>query len=144
MSHTVAMRIGPGNSSGISVSVAPVALPMPRARWPAERPMTTTKYQRPVVRESSIRFCTRSLPSWRAVSKPKVGISPGSGRSLSMVFGTWQTRMRPPACFGHLAGGEHGVVAADGGQMADAELVERCDDALEILRASWSDWRARC
>ena len=37
------------NSSGMIVSVAPAALPMPSARWPALRPMATIRYQRPVV-----------------------------------------------------------------------------------------------
>src|SRR6516165_9364601 len=33
---------GFGNSSGISVSVAPAALPIPSARWPALRPIVIT------------------------------------------------------------------------------------------------------
>ena len=33
---------------------------------------------------------------WRAVSKPNVGVEPGSGKSLSIVLGTWATRMLPP------------------------------------------------
>ncbi len=60
------------NSSGIMVSVAPAALPMPRARWPALRPMAITKYQREVVFASTIRFFTMSTPMCRAVWKPKV------------------------------------------------------------------------
>src|SRR5437764_472092 len=40
---------GPGNSSGMSVSVAPAALPMPIARCPAPRPIVMTRYQRDVV-----------------------------------------------------------------------------------------------
>ena len=61
-----------GNSSGMSVSVAPAALPMPSARCPAFRPMATTKYQREVVFASTIRFLTISTPMCRAVWKPKV------------------------------------------------------------------------
>src|SRR6185437_14472183 len=86
-----------GNSSAISVRVAPADLPMPRARWPAERPMATTRYHRWVVMASVIRLLTSSTPTLLAVSKPKVGVPPGSGRSLSMVFGTCATRRLPPA-----------------------------------------------
>jgi hypothetical protein len=50
------------NSSGMSESVAPAALPMPSARWPALRPIAMTKYQRLVVFASVIRFCTISQP----------------------------------------------------------------------------------
>ncbi len=57
----------PGNSSGMRVMVEPAALPMPRARWPALRPMAMTKYHREVVFASTIRFFTRSTPMWRAV-----------------------------------------------------------------------------
>ena len=60
------------NSSGIIVSVAPAALPMPSARWPALRPIAITKYHRDVVLASTIRFLTMSTPMWRAVWKPKV------------------------------------------------------------------------
>ena len=52
----------PENSSGIIVSVAPAALPMPSARWPALRPIAITKYQREVVLASTIRFLTISTP----------------------------------------------------------------------------------
>ena len=54
------------------VTVAPAALPMPSARWPALRPIAITKYQREVVLASTIRFFTISTPMWRAVWKPKV------------------------------------------------------------------------
>src|SRR5439155_1279843 len=53
---------GPGNSSGMSVSVAPAALPIPIARCPAPRPIVMTKYQRDVVLASTIRFFTISTP----------------------------------------------------------------------------------
>src|SRR5690242_7487318 len=86
-----------GNSSAITVRVAPADLPVPRARWPAERPMATTRYHRCVVMASVIRLLTSSTPVLLAVSKPKVGVPPGSGRSLSMVFGTCATRRLPPA-----------------------------------------------
>jgi hypothetical protein len=99
MSTSCASRMGssPGNSSAIKVRVAPAALPMPRARWPAERPIATTRYHRRVVKASVIRLLTNWTPTLRAVWKPKVGAPPGSGRSLSMVFGTWATRRLPPA-----------------------------------------------
>ena len=86
-----------GNSSAITVRVAPADFPMPRARWPAERPMATTRYHRWVVMASVIRLLTSWTPTLLAVSKPKVGVPPGSGRSLSMVFGTCATRRPPPA-----------------------------------------------
>src|SRR5215813_7592973 len=54
------------------VSVEADALPMPRARWPAARPMLTIRYQRDVVRASSARLRTICTPRWRAVSKPIV------------------------------------------------------------------------
>ena len=46
-------------------------------------------YQRRVDLASSIRFRTSSTPTCRAVWKPNVGTCGGSGRSLSIVFGTW-------------------------------------------------------
>ncbi len=55
------------NSSPMMVSVAPAALPMPSARKPALRPIATTANQRLVERASSIKFCTSSTPTWRAV-----------------------------------------------------------------------------
>ena len=86
-----------GNSSGITVMVAPAALPTPRARCPALRPMATTKYQREVVLASAIRFFTSSTPMWRAVWYPKVSTMGSRSRSLSMVLGTWTTRILPAA-----------------------------------------------
>ncbi len=70
--NTLSLIFALGNSSGMRVRVAPAALPMPRARWPALRPMAMTKYQREVVLASTIRFLTMSTPMWRAVWKPKV------------------------------------------------------------------------
>ncbi len=59
MSHSSSSVTGrPRNSSGMMVSVAAAALPMPRARWPAARPMLTIRYQREVVRASSARLRT--------------------------------------------------------------------------------------
>ncbi len=86
------------NSSAITVSVAPAALPIPSARCPALRPMATTTYQRRVDRASSMRLRTSSTPAWRAVWKPNVGTCGGRGRSLSIVFGTCTTRMAPCEC----------------------------------------------
>ena len=60
--------VSPGNSSGMSVRVAPADLPIPSARKPALRPIVTHRYQRSVVRESSIRLATRVEPKWRAVA----------------------------------------------------------------------------
>ncbi len=50
------------NSSVMSVTVAPAALPIPSARCPAFRPIAMTKYQRVVVLASTIRFFTISTP----------------------------------------------------------------------------------
>ena len=93
----LSLILRPANSSGMRVSVAPAALPMPSARWPALRPIAITKYQREVVLASTIRFLTISTPWWRAVWKPNVSTCGGRSRSLSIVFGTWTTWMRPPA-----------------------------------------------
>ncbi len=89
-----AMR-SPRNSSGITASVAPAALQIPSASAPDFRPIVIARYQRDVVRASSIRFSTIAVPTERAVSKPNVGALSGSGRSLSIVFGTVATPMRP-------------------------------------------------
>src|SRR5690349_8301787 len=59
--------------------------------------MATTRYHRWVVMASAIKLLTSWTPTLLAVSKPKVGAPPGSGRSLSMVFGTCATRRPPPA-----------------------------------------------
>ena len=40
----------------------PAAFPIPRARWPALRPIAITKYQREVVLASTIKFLTISTP----------------------------------------------------------------------------------
>ncbi len=100
VSARVFSRIGRRmNSSWISVSVAPAALPMPSARWPALRPMAITKYQREVVLASTSRFLRISTPRWRAVWNPKVSTCGGRSRSLSMDLGTCTTWMRPWACW---------------------------------------------
>ena len=80
------------------MSVAPAALPMPSARCPALRPIAITKYQREVVFASTIRFLTISTPKCRAVWKPNVSMCGGRSRSLSIVFGTCTTWIRPPPC----------------------------------------------
>ena len=105
------------NSSGTKVKVAPAALPMPRARWPALRPIEITKNQCEVVFASTMRFFTISTPTWRAVWKPKVSTCGGRSRSLSIVLGTWTTRMRPAECGVELHRRVGGVVAADRDQL---------------------------
>ena len=56
------------DAAGDVVEVTPPAdFPMPRARCPAFRPMMTTRHQRFVVRDSSIRLSTHCVPWWRAV-----------------------------------------------------------------------------
>ena len=96
-SRASGMGSSPGNSSPITTRVAPADFPMPRARCPAERPMATTRYHRWVVIASVIKLLTSWTPTLRAVSKPNVGMPPGSGRSLSMVLGTCATRRPAPA-----------------------------------------------
>ena len=44
-----------------------------------------------------MRLCTIAEPTERAVSKPKVGMFSGSGKSLSIVFGTVATLIVPAA-----------------------------------------------
>ena len=78
----------------MTVRVAPAAPPMPRARCPAWRPITVAKNHFSVVAASCMRLRTRSLPRSQAVVNPKVTMSLGSGRSLSIVLGTWAT-VRP-------------------------------------------------
>ena len=55
-----------------------------------------TKNHLSVVAASLMRFRTRSLPTSTAVVYPNVGMPAGSGRSLSMVLGTWATLSLPP------------------------------------------------
>ena len=86
-----------GNSSAITVSVAPAAFPIRTARWPADLPIARTMNHRLVVMASVMRLFTSSTPQCRAVWNPKVLVPLGRGRSLSMVFGTWATLSRPPA-----------------------------------------------
>ena len=66
-----------------------------------------------------------SAPTWRAVWKPKVGMWAGSGRSLSMVFGTCAVRMRCPVRAVDVARRQRGVVAADRDEVGDAQLLQR-------------------
>jgi hypothetical protein len=56
--------------------------------------MTVTKNHRSVVAASCMRLRTSSLPRLQAVVNPNVGMSLGSGRSLSIVFGTCATASR--------------------------------------------------
>ena len=109
--------VASGNSSATTVSVAPAALPIPSARWPALRPIATTTYQRRVDRASSIRLRTSSAPTCRAVWKPKVGTCGGSGRSLSIVLGTWTLRIVP--C-------ERSATVRDDSAVSSPPMVTRC------------------
>ena len=84
-------------------------------------------------RASSIRLRTSSTPTWRAVWKPKVGTCGGSGRSLSIVFGTWTLRIAPCDRSRDRARRERRVVAADGDEVRDAGLLQRLDDRLQRL-----------
>ena len=120
-----------GNSSGRTASVEPAALHMPSASEPDLRPMHTTTYQRAVVRASSMRLSRMPAPTERAVSKPNVGALSGSGRSLSIVFGTVATPMRPRVRSAILRRAVGRVVAADADEIANAERVERGDAAFE-------------
>ena len=69
---------------------------MPSARWPALRPIVTTKNHVWLVSASSMKVMTIFEPTSRAVSKPKVGMPSGRGRSLSIVFGTCTVRTARP------------------------------------------------
>ncbi len=53
--------------------------------------MTVTKNHRSMVAASCMRLRTRSFPRLQDVVKPNVTMSLGSGKSLSMVFGTCAT-----------------------------------------------------
>ena len=117
---------GRANSSGMSVSVAPAALPMPSARWPALRPIATTKYQREVVLASTIRFLTISTPTWRAVWKPNVSTS--CGQVEVVVDGLRHVDdAEPPVrrARARLHGRERGVVAADGDELPTPSREQR-------------------
>ena len=94
----------------------------------------TTTYQRRVDRASSIRLRTSSTPTWRAVWKPKVGTCGGSGRSLSIVLGTWTLRIVPCDRSLTVARRQRRVVAADGHQVRDAGLLQRLDDGPHAPR----------
>ena len=109
--------VSSANSSAMMLSVAPAALPMPSARWPALRPIATTTYQRRVALASSIRLRTSSTPTCRAVWKPKVGMCGGSGRSLSIVFGTWTLLIVP--C-------ERSLTVRDESAVSSPPMVTRC------------------
>jgi hypothetical protein len=61
------------------------------------RPIVMTKNQWFAVSASTMRFSTSPTPRCRAVWKPNVSTCAGRSRSLSIVFGTWATRMRPAA-----------------------------------------------
>ena len=130
---------GSGNSSGMSVIDAPAALPMPRARWPALRPIATTKYQRPVVRASVIRFSTSSTkPMCRAVWNPNVlGVA---GEIEVVVDGLRHVHDAHAPLRRALDARrrEARVVAADRHELVDAEPFEARDRGLERALATWS------
>ena len=107
--------------------MAPAAFPMPSARCPALRPIATTTYQRRVDLASSIRLRTSSTPTCRAVWNPNVGTCGGSGRSLSIVFGTCTLRMAPARVLADIARGERCIVAADRDEVRDARLLQHLD-----------------
>src|SRR5215472_9374194 len=85
----------PVNSSGITASVAPADLHIPSASDPDLRPIVTARYQRPVVRASSISDSIIAVPAARDVSNPKVGALLVTGMSLSIVLGTVATQIFP-------------------------------------------------
>ena len=69
---------------GDSVSVAPAALPMPSARWPALRPIATTTYQRRVDLASSISFVpARRRRAARSESRTWARAAAAAGRCRS-------------------------------------------------------------
>ncbi len=115
------------------VKVAAAALPMPRARCPAARPMLTTMYQRDVVRASSARLRTSRTPSCRAVSKPNVGVEPGKRQIVVDGLGHVGHADGPCRLAMDLAGRECRVVAADGHQVVDAQALEDFQDVVHVF-----------
>src|SRR3954468_7621569 len=125
----------PRNSSGMMVSVAAAALPMPNARKPAARPMLITTYQREVVRASSARLRTMVTPRWRGVSEPDARQGGGRveaerrrrvGQRQIVVDGLGNVGHAdgPAGLLVDLAGREGGVIAADGDQGGDPEPAQ--------------------
>jgi hypothetical protein len=82
-------------------------------------------------------FSTSCVPSWRAVSKPKVGTPCGSGQREVVVDGLRHVADRDPAAGLLLdARGRVGrIVAADGHEIADPELGQRLDHVGHLFRA---------
>ena len=124
----------PPNSSGMSVSVAPAALPMPSARWPALRPMAMTKYQRDVVLASTIRFLhDLDADVARGLEAERVDV----GGKVEVVVDRLRHVHDVDAAAGlllELHRRERGVVAADGDELRDVEAQQRDDGVLEVLR----------
>src|SRR6185437_12435041 len=97
---------------------------MPRARWPAERPMATTRYHRWVVMASVIRLLTSSTPTLLAVSKPKVGTPRGRRQVVVDGFRHVRYAQVPSGRLGQPGRRERGVVPADRHERVDPQLPQ--------------------
>ena len=119
------------NSSRMRVKVAPAALPIPSARWPACRPIATTTYQRRVERASSDQTLHQFDPD---VTRRLKAESRDMRRQRQIIV----DRLRDVDCPNVGRGRDRArrqrrVVAADRDQMGHAELFERFHDGAHRL-----------
>src|SRR5262249_27149434 len=125
---------GPGgNSSPMMVKVAPDALPMPSARWPAWRPMIVTKNHLSVVAASFMRLRTRSPPPSTARGEAEGGNTGRRGKAVANRLGPVSGGQLPAEHACHRRGARRGVVAADGQEVRRAELLQGVGDVPERL-----------
>ena len=85
-------------------------------------PHATATYQRAVVRASSINFSSRRTAPPRGFEAERRRM-PGSGRSLSIVFGTVATPIPTAAPFRRSRGAVRRVVAADAHEIAEGPAL---------------------
>ena len=121
------------NSSAMMVSVAPAALPMPSARWPALRPIATTTYQRRVdlgvlhqVAHQLDADVPRGLEAEGRDVRRQRQIVVDRLRHVDALDRALRALADRPRR-------ERRVVAADGDEVRDAGLLQRLDDGLERL-----------
>ena len=133
------------NSSGISVSVAPAALPMPSARWPALRPIDTTMYHlRRRVRVDHQVLDDLGADVARGLEAEGVDV----GRQVEIVVDRLRHvhdadpagRLRSSSFIAEKAVSSPPMVMS----CATSRRSSVRDGGLEQLPDRWSDWRARC
>ncbi len=73
------------------------------------------------------------LPTWRAVSKPNVGISRGEWQVVVDGFGDVADTDAASGLLRHLARRKHRIITADGRHAIYTEGVQSIDDSLQIL-----------